>query len=454
MSISTAMACDGRTLAELAPQMSPLVPTLPHVIPQSRGSLARSALASALLTIRTAPLKGPQMTVAIETILADLVAFPSLPGTANAAVVDRVRAELARHGVESAVLPGPEGDRSNLFATIGPRDRPGYILSGHMDVVPVDGQVWATDPFHLSPDGERLAGRGTTDMKGFLACVLAMVPEFLATPIERPVHIAFSYDEEIGCRGAPHLIERLPSLCARPAGCIVGEPSGMRPVLSHKGKAALELVIEGRAGHSSNPALGENALYPAAELLIFVRDLAARLAAEGPFDARFEPPHSTIQAGVIRGGSAVNIIPDRATVEIEVRSVPGLAPDAVTAEVVAELAALAERAKGEGRRLRVSHRELASYPALPPPDDRTLVDLMERLTGQAAAASVSYGTEAGLFHAAGIPAIVCGPGAIDRAHRANEYILRSELEACRSMLRGLGAALSGERAPAIEKAVP
>ncbi|MCD6016827.1 MAG: acetylornithine deacetylase, partial [Solirubrobacterales bacterium] len=248
------------------------------------------------------------MTAAIESILADLVAFPSLPATPNAAIVDRVRAELARHGVESAVIAGPEGDRSNLFATIGPRDRPGYILSGHMDVVPVEGQVWATDPFRLSPDGERLFGRGTTDMKGFLACVLAMVPEFLAMPLARPVHLAFSYDEEIGCRGAPHLIERLPSLCAQPAGCIVGEPTEMRPVLSHKGKQAVELVIEGRAGHSSNPALGENALYPAAELLLFVRDLAARFAAEGPFDERFSPPHTTLQAGVVHGGSAVNII--------------------------------------------------------------------------------------------------------------------------------------------------
>jgi acetylornithine deacetylase len=387
------------------------------------------------------------VTAAIESILADLVAIPSLPGTPNAAIVDRVRAELARHGVESAVLPGPEGDRSNLFATIGPRDRPGYVLSGHMDVVPVEGQVWATDPFRLSPECERLSGRGTTDMKGFLACVLAMVPEFLAMPLARPVHIAFSYDEEIGCRGAPHLIERLPSLCARPAGCIVGEPTEMRPVLSHKGKQALELLIGGRAGHSSNPALGENALYPAAELLLFVRDLAARLARVGPFDERFDPPHTTLQAGVIRGGSAVNIIPDRALIEIEVRSVPGLPPAAVGAEVVAELAALADRATAEGRHLRVSYRELSSYPALPPPQERTLVSLLERLTGHASLPSVSYGTEAGLFHTAGIPAIVCGPGAIARAHRANEYILKSELAACRGMLRGLGAVLCSGREP-------
>ena len=314
------------------------------------------------------------MTTEIESILADLVAIPSLPGTPNAAIVDRVRAELARHGVESAVIPGPEGDRFNLFATIGPRDRPGYILSGHMDVVSTEGQVWASDPFRLASDGVRLSGRGTTDMKGFLACVLAMVPEFLAMPLTRPVHIAFSYDEEIGCRGVGHLIERLPSLCARPAGCIVGEPTEMRPVLSHKGKQALELVIEGRAGHSSNPALGENALYPAAELLLFIRDLAARLAAEGPFDERFSPPHATLQAGVVHGGNAVNIIPDRASIEIEVRSVPGLPPAAVTAEVVAELAALADRAMAEGRHLRVSHRELSSYPALPPPEERTLAE--------------------------------------------------------------------------------
>ncbi len=378
----------------------------------------------------------------IEAILADLVAIPSLPGTPNGAVADCVRAHLARHGVEAAVLPGPEGDRVNLFASIGPRDVPGYILSGHMDVVPVEGQVWTSDPFRLTAEGERLTARGTTDMKGFLACMLAMVPEFLAMPLKRPVHLAFSYDEEIGCRGVGHLIDKLPSLCAAPAGCIVGEPSEMRPVLSHKGKQAMELVIEGRAGHSSNPALGENALYPAGELLVFIRDLAARLTAEGPFDARFEPAHSTLQAGVIRGGSAVNIVPDRAAIQIEVRSVPGQQPEAITAEVVAKLAALVEAAAREGRALKVSHHEIARYPALPPAEDPALAELLERLTGQPSIQSVSYGTEAGLFHAAGVPSIICGPGAIARAHRPDEYILASELEACRGMLRRLGAELS------------
>jgi len=378
-----------------------------------------------------------------EAILADLVAIPSLPGRPNAAIVERVRAEFTRHGVESAAIAGPEGDRSNLFASIGPKDRPGIILSGHMDVVPVEGQAWTTDPFRLAPDGPRLAGRGTTDMKGFLACMLAMVPDFLAMPLQRPVHFAFSYDEEIGCRGVGHLIARLPSLCAPPAGCIVGEPTEMQPVLAHKGKQALELSFEGRAGHSSTPDAGTNALYPAAELLLFIRDRAARLAADGPFDPRFAPAHTTLQAGIVRGGSAVNIIPDRVTIEIEARGIPAQPPESVTAEIVAELVAIAGRAVAAGADLRTGHRELSRYPALPPAEDPALASLLARLTGRAPLASVSYGTEAGLFHAAGIPSIVCGPGAMVRAHRADEYILTSELEACRTMLRGLGAVLSG-----------
>lgn len=381
------------------------------------------------------------MLMSIESILADLVAIPSLPGRPNALIVDRIRGELASHGVESVVIAGPEGDRLNIFATIGPRDRPGYILSGHTDVVPVEGQTWATDPFRLVAVGPRLCGRGTADMKGFLACVLAMVPEFLAMPLERPVHLAFSYDEEIGCRGVVHLIDRLTSLCAPPAGCIVGEPTEMRPVLAHKGKQALELTIEGRAGHSSDPGLGANALYPAAELLLFVRDRAARLAAEGPFDPRFIPAHSTLQAGVVHGGTAVNVVPDRAVIEIEVRGIPGQQPEEVTSEVVAALADIAERAVAAGQEIRVSNRELSRYPALAPADDPALAALLARLTGHAPVATVSYGTEAGLFQAAGIASVVCGPGAIGRAHRADEYILTSELDECRQMLRGLGVLL-------------
>lgn len=375
----------------------------------------------------------PDMTP--EAILADLVAIADLPGVSNARMAGCIRAHLARLGVECTVLPGPEGDRVNLFASIGPRDVPGYVLSGHMDVVPAEGQVWASDPFRLRAEGGRLYGRGATDMKGYLACMLAMVPEFLAMDLRRPIHLAFSYDEEIGCRGVGHMIARLPDLCAPPLGCIVGEPSDMVPVLSHKGKQAVELVIEGRAAHSSQPDLGVNAIYPAAEVLLFIRDLAVRLASEGPFDARFAPAHSTVVAGVVRGGAAVNIIPDRCAIQMEVRSVPGQAPQDITAQVLARLGGL--------QGVRVSHHELSSYPALPPPEDRGLADLLERLTGKAALQSVSYGTEAGLFHAAGVPSIICGPGSISRAHRPDEFVTVAELAACCAMLRGLGQVAAG-----------
>lgn len=372
----------------------------------------------------------------VTAILAELVAVASLPGRPNAEITGLIRARLEAAGIHAVECPGPEGDRSNLFATIGPADRPGVLLSGHTDVVPTEGQNWSGDPFRLRVDGDRLTARGTSDMKGFIACVLAVAPELAATALARPIHLAFSYDEEIGCRGVPHLIARLPELCALPEAAIIGEPTDMRPVLSHKGKRAIAAVIEGEAGHSSDPSRGANALYPAAELLLRVRARAAALAAEGPFDPRFEPAHSTLQAGVIRGGSALNIIPDRAEIEIEARSVPGQAADAIIDGVLGDLAALA------GGRIRVSHRELSAYPALPPPEDPALADLVTRLTGNEPVASVSFGTEAGLYSAAGIAAIVCGPGSIGRAHRADEYVLRPELEACCAMLRRLGRHLA------------
>lgn len=378
----------------------------------------------------------------VEAILADLVAVPSLPGRPNAVITDCLRSHLSAPGVETAVVPGPEGDRFNVFATIGPRDKHGYILSGHSDVVSVEGQDWSTDPFRLTRDGDRLIGRGTTDMKGFVACALSMVPEFLAAPLKRPIHIAISYDEEIGCRGVGHMIARLPALCAPPLGCIVGEPSDMRPVLSHKGKQALEITIRGQAGHSSNPSAGVNALYPAAELVLAIRDHAARLESDGPFDQRFSPAHSTLQAGVMQGGSAVNIIPELARVQLEARTIPGQSPQSITAGILAELQAISARGAAAGRPIVTGWSELSNYPALSPNEDGALAELLSRLSGQPALQSVSYGTEAGLFQAAGIPSVVCGPGSIARAHRTDEFILATELEACRDMLRGLCATLS------------
>ncbi|MEX0407383.1 acetylornithine deacetylase [Aquibium sp. LZ166] len=373
-----------------------------------------------------------------EVILADLVACPDLPGSSNARIADCVLGHLRRAGLDPVVLPGPECDRVNIWASIGPRDVPGMILSGHMDVVPVEGQAWTSDPFRLTAREGRLFGRGTSDMKGFLACMLAAIPDFRAARLTRPLHLAFSYDEEIGCRGVGHMIAALPDLAAAPSGCVVGEPTEMRPVLSHKGKQSTRLVMTGRAAHSARPDDGVNANYAGAEILLAIRELNAALAAGGPFDPRFDPPHSTAVAGVVRGGTAVNIIPDRCEIQMEVRSIPGQSAADVTAQVLQRLAALVPA----GAALSVSNEELSSYPALPPAEGSALAGLLQRLTGQVPLRSVSFGTEAGLFHAAGIPAIICGPGSIDRAHRPDEYILPEELAACMAMLRGLAGELA------------
>lgn len=230
-------------------------------------------------------------------ILEKLVGFPTVVGTSNADIVAWIRDYLQIHGIAVAVLPGPEGDRSNLFATIGPKEVPGYILSGHMDVVPAAESGWTSDPFRLRAETGTLFGRGATDMKGFLAAVLASLPRLTASPLRRPIHLAFSYDEEAGCRGVPHMIARLPELCASPLGAIIGEPSGMRAIRAHKGKAAARLTVRGRSGHSSRPDEGLNAIHAIANVLSRAVAAADRLT-QGPFEHVFEPPYSSCRSAL------------------------------------------------------------------------------------------------------------------------------------------------------------
>ncbi|MER8749188.1 acetylornithine deacetylase [Mesorhizobium sp. M1050] len=365
-------------------------------------------------------------------ILDRLVAFPSVAGRPNADIAGWIATYLAEYGTQVTVLPGPEGDRSNLFATIGPADVPGYMLSGHMDVVPASEPQWSSAPFALRKEGERLYGRGTTDMKGFLAAALAAVPMLAGLRLARPIHLAFSYDEEVGCRGVPHLIARLPELCAKPLGVIVGEPSGMRAVRGHKGKAAARITIKGRPGHSSRPDLGLNAIHAMSEALTATVNEAERLT-HGPFNSAFEPAYSTLQAGVVAGGHQVNIIPDTCTLDLEARAIPGVDPASLLAPVRARAEALA--ANG----FRIEWTPMSAYPALSLPQDAPLAGLLRELTGEVPLAAVSYGTEAGLYQAAGFEAIICGPGDIDRAHKPDEYILASELTACQQLIETLGA---------------
>ena len=358
----------------------------------------------------------------VEDVLARLVAFPSVVGTPNDPIVGWIADHCRSNGARVHVLPGPEGDRANLFATIGPSGASGYVLSGHTDVVPTGEDGWSSDPFVLRRQGERLFGRGTTDMKGFLACALAALPALAMLPLRRPIHFAFSYDEEAGCRGVPHMIAALPSLCRAPLGVIVGEPSGLRAVLAHKGKAA------------ARPDLGLNSIH--AMTVVLAEAVAQARALEGgPFDTRFEPPYSSLQIGIVAGGRALNVIPDRCTAEIEARAVSGAVPRALLEPVRARLEAL------ETEGFAVGWQELSAYPALALAPDSALAALVVELTARTPQPAVSYGTEAGLFQEAGFDAIICGPGDIARAHRPDEYITRGELDECLAMILTLGERL-------------
>ena len=364
-------------------------------------------------------------------ILEKLVSFPSVVSTPNTDIVAWIRSYLQNHGIAVTLLPGPEGDRSNLFATIGPKEVPGYILSGHMDVVPAAESGWTGDPFRLRQEAGRLYGRGATDMKGFLAAALAVAPKLAEMHLRRPLHLAFSYDEEAGCRGVPHMIARLPELCATPLGAIIGEPSSLHAIRAHKGKAAARLTVKGRSGHSSRPEMGLNAIHAIASVFARAIGEADRLA-RGPFEHVFEPPYSSLQIGTVKGGQAVNIIPDTCEAEFEARAISGVDP----AELLAPMREAAEALSERG--FEVEWQELSSYPALSLGPDAPLARLLEELTGLESLPAVSYGTEAGLFQRAGIDAIICGPGEISRAHKPDEFILVDELLACQAMIERLG----------------
>lgn len=370
----------------------------------------------------------------VVEILEHLVGFPSVVGTPNHAIAGWIASWATRHGASVSTLTGPEGDRVNLFATIGPADRPGYILSGHMDVVPARETTWSGDPFRLRREGNRLYGRGTSDMKGFLAAALSCLPEIAAQDLAAPIHIALSYDEEAGCRGVPHLLKHLPDLAAPPHGAIIGEPSGMRAIRAHKGKASARATVLGRTGHSSRPDLALNAVHGMARVLASVAATEAAFIA-GERQDIFAPPYSTLQVGVVHGGQAINVIPDRCLIELEARALAGIDPLMLLEPVRIAVAALERDGYG------TAWEVLASYPGLALAADAPLAQLLGDLTGQAPLAAVSYGTEAGLFQRAGMEAIICGPGEIDRAHKADEYIDEAELDSCRAMILGLAARL-------------
>ncbi|MDZ5449519.1 acetylornithine deacetylase [Labrys sp. ZIDIC5] len=375
-------------------------------------------------------------------LTAKLVSFDTVSSRSNLALIDFVADYLAGHGVESIRLPNATGDKAALLATIGPTDRPGVVLSGHVDVVPVEGQAWTAPAFEARLEGERLYGRGTCDMKGFVATALALVPDFLAMKLKAPIHIAISYDEEISCLGSLDMIARFDRDLPLPRACIVGEPTLMEVVDAQKSLAGYLTRITGRPAHSAMPALGANALHAAARIISHLDDIADELQAAGDPSGRFEPGYSTVQAGLIQAGKAINIVPDEARIVWECRGLPSLpvefVPDRIRAfsqEIV-----LPRLRRNAPEADIVTELDVA-VPALSPEPGSYAETLALRLAGRNRTQAVSYGTEAGHFQLAGIPTVICGPGSIKQAHGADEWIALSELEACASFLRRLGQTL-------------
>jgi acetylornithine deacetylase len=367
-------------------------------------------------------------------IIKDLIGFDTTSRDSNLAMIDYAQALLEKSGARCRRTYDESGAKANLFATFGPEGDGGYVLSGHTDVVPVDGQDWSSDPFKPEVRGGKLFGRGACDMKGFVGTALALAPEIGKARLKKPIHFALSYDEEVGCAGVKGLLDDLKAQKLKPALAIIGEPTLMKIVGAHTGGAKLVTKCCGREHHSSGPEKGANAVMMAGEFVTLLDKVWDELRADS--DSRFDPPHSTVQATVIHGGTAVNILAKEAEVTWEYRALPDRDPSAIIARIkeraAAEVLPKDQRRAPEAAFNTTLH---AQYPGLVMDEDSAAVRLARELTGANQVEAVAYGTEAGHFQNYGIPAVICGPGSIDQAHRADEFCELSELEACEAFLR-------------------
>ncbi|MBS7560057.1 MULTISPECIES: acetylornithine deacetylase [Pseudomonas] len=372
-------------------------------------------------------------------LLARLVGFATVSRDSNLELIGFIRDYLMSHGVDSELIYNPQRTKANLFASIGPSDRSGVVLSGHTDVVPVDGQAWSVEPFVLSEREGRLYGRGTADMKGFIASVLAAVPGLVRRELRIPIHLAFSYDEEVGCLGVRPMLERLQQRPHKPLLCLIGEPTELRPVLGHKGKLAMRCQVRGAACHSAYAPYGVNAIEYAARLIGKLGEIGGQLARPEHHDPRFDPPFSTVQTGTIKGGRALNIVPADCEFDFEVRTLPEFDAQAVVDELQRYAQdQLLPQMQAVQADTGIALQPLSAYPGLATAADSEAAELLALLSGSRAFGTVAFGTEGGLFHQAGIPTVVCGPGSMDQGHKPDEFISLEQLHACDAMLRRLG----------------
>lgn len=362
-------------------------------------------------------------------MLERLVSFDTVSSRSNLALIADVETYLAGLGVTATVLKNAEGTKANLWATIGPDKPGGVVLSGHTDVVPVEGQAWSSDPFRLEERDGLLYGRGASDMKGFLALALAATPVFLRADLDRPVHLAFSYDEEVGCLGAPELIHFMAGINVRPSAVIVGEPTMMRTVISHKSVHLYDVVVTGKEAHSSLSAEGASATMAAIELLTTLATIAAdeeRLHR----NPQFEPEWSTLTVGTIAGGTAPNILAGECRFTFDLRCLPGRDAEVVLAPFFEAAQRVDDRLQRLGGGAGVAVKPVAHVPWLSHEEGGVAQALASALTGSnQAGLAVAYGAEAGQFQAAGFSTVICGPGSIEQAHRADEFVSRSQIEA-------------------------
>ncbi len=375
-----------------------------------------------------------------EEILRQLVSFPILGGESNLPIAHWIRDYLAEFNIDLHTMTAENGTKMGIHARIGPPVDGGVILSGHTDVVPVKGQDWSTNPFEMYDDGKgKLFGRGTCDMKGFLACCLSVLPEMVEANLKKPIYLAFSYDEEIGCQGAPALISHIAkTYTEKPRFAIIGEPTMMQPMIGQKGICVLKTTVNGSAGHSSRIRQEVSAVHEAARLILWIEDKMNDLVSDGYLDDRFDPPHSSMHVGSVIGGIAPNVIADHASFQWDIRVIPGNNVE----EIVEEFRQYCKKREEKLRPIfpEFKIKTAMGHHPVPPLDtspESEILQLVQRITGNNTWSTVAYAAEAGQFSEAGYESIICGPGSIAQAHRANEYLEKDQLKQGVKMLQNL-----------------
>lgn len=374
----------------------------------------------------------------MREILRQLLAFDTVSSKPNMALMDYVRGLLAEAGLRVVLVPDTTGGKANLFASTGPEIEGGVMLSGHTDVVPVEGQHWTKPPFALTEADGRYYGRGAADMKGFVACAVEAMLLAARRPLKVPLHLALSYDEEIGCMGVRSLIDLLAAAPVKPRFCIVGEPTGMQVATGHKGKVALRATCVGREGHSALAPLALNALHLAGDFLAAVQRIQAEVAATGLKDGDYDVPYTTLHVGKMSGGVQVNIVPNHAALDFEIRSLAGEDVAGLIRRLEAEAEAIVAPLQAEFPEAEIRVERLWDYPGLGTPSDAEVVRFVKGLTGANGTIKVAFGTEGGLFdQRLGVPTVICGPGSMAQGHKPDEFVSVEQVERCRGMLSAL-----------------